>query len=163
MSAGLWQFLPDGGMSKFLHTGAAAGNGILVAMLAKNGFSGATHILEGKQGFFAGYARQEVCYDLFKDFGEKWRAGLISFKPYPCCRHTHSAIDAALDIRRQAAGRGLKTIRLLTYTTANTVAGTRSPATGRQAKFSLAYCVASTLLRGVPKMCIRDRLRTASG
>ena len=150
MSAGLWQFLPDGGMSKFLHTGAAAGNGILVAMLAKNGFSGATHILEGKQGFFAGYARQEVCYDLFKDFGEKWRAGLISFKPYPCCRHTHSAIDAALDIRRQAAGRGLKTIRLLTYTTANTVAGTRSPATGRQAKFSLAYCVASTLLRGVP-------------
>lgn len=137
-------------MSKFLHTGAAAGNGILVAMLAKNGFSGATHILEGKQGFFAGYARQEVCYDLFKDFGEKWRAGLISFKPYPCCRHTHSAIDAALDIRRQAAGRGLKTIRLLTYTTANTVAGTRSPATGRQAKFSLAYCVASTLLRGVP-------------
>lgn len=43
-----------------------------------------------------------------------------------------------------------KTIRLLTYTTANTVAGTRSPATGRQAKFSLAYCVASTLLRGVP-------------
>ena len=78
MSAGLWQFLPDGGMSKFLHTGAAAGNGILVAMLAKNGFSGATHILEGKQGFFAGYARQEVCYDLFKDFGEKWRAGLIS-------------------------------------------------------------------------------------
>ena len=92
-------------------------------MLAKNGFSGATHILEGKQGFFAGYARQEVCYDLFKDFGEKWRAGLISFKPYPCCRHTHSAIDAALDIRRQAAGRGLKTIRLLTYTTANTVAG----------------------------------------
>lgn len=91
-----------------------------------------------------------MCYDLFKDFGEKWRAGLISFKPYPCCRHTHSAIDAALDIRRQAAGRGLKTIRLLTYTTANTVAGTRSPATGRQAKFSLAYCVASTLLRGVP-------------
>ena len=71
MSAGLWQFLPDGGMSKFLHTGAAAGNGILVAMLAKNGFSGATHILEGKQGFFAGYARQEVCYDLFKGLRRK--------------------------------------------------------------------------------------------
>ena len=35
MSAGLWQFLPDGGMSKFLHTGAAAGNGILVACLPK--------------------------------------------------------------------------------------------------------------------------------
>ncbi len=150
MSAGLWQFLPDGAMSKFLHTGAAAANGVLVAMLAKNGFSGARHILEGKQGFFAGYARQDVDESIFKDFGTKWRAGLISFKPYPCCRHTHSAIDAAADIRRQAKGRELKNIRLFTYETAQRVAGVRAPQTTRQAKFSTAYCVASTLLRGTP-------------
>ena len=150
MSAGLWQFLPDGAMSKFLHTGAAAANGVLVAMLAKNGFTGAKHILEGKQGFFAGYARQEANLDLFKDFGTKWRAGLISFKPYPCCRHTHSAIDAAAEIRRQAKGRALKSIKLFTYKTAQQVAGIRHPETTRQAKFSTAYCVASTLLRGTP-------------
>ncbi len=150
MSAGLWQFLPDGGMSKFLHTAGASGNGVLVALLAQNGFSGATHILEGKQGFFAGYARQDVDYDLFKDFGEKWRAGLVSFKPYPCCRHTHSAIDAAADIREQAKGRALKQVRLFTYNTAKQVAGMRNPTTTRQAKFSVTYCVASTLLRGKP-------------
>lgn len=150
MSAGLWQFLPDGAMSKFLHTGAAAGNGVLVALLAQNGFSGAGHILEGPQGFFAGYARQEVNMDLFKDFGKKWRAGTISFKPYPCCRHTHSAIDAAFEIRRQAAGRKLKSIKLFTYNTAKQVAGIRHPQTMRQAKFSSPYCVASTILRGIP-------------
>ena len=150
MASGLWQFLQDGGMSKFLHTGGASAHGIMVALLAQNGFSGATRILEGTQGFFAGYARQEVNYDLFRDFGKKWRAGLFSFKPYPSCRHTHSAIDAAADMRRQAAGRPLKNIRLFTYNTANQVAGIRNPQTTRQAKFSVTYCVASTLLRGIP-------------
>lgn len=150
MSAGLWQFLADGAMSKFLHTGAAAAHGVLVAMLAQAGFSGAKHILEGKQGFFAGYARQDTDRELFKDFGKKWRAGLVSFKPYPCCRHTHSAIDAAAEIRRQAGGRSLASIKLFTYKTAQQVAGLRHPENTRQAKFSTAYCVASTLLRGTP-------------
>ncbi len=150
LSAGLWQFLPDGAMSKFLHTGAAAGNGVLVALLAQKGFSGASHILEGPQGFFAGYARQAVDPALFQDFGRRWRAGTVSFKPYPCCRHTHSGIDAALEIRRQAAGRELRSVRLFTYSTARQVAGVRGPQSGREAKFSLSYCAASTILRGIP-------------
>lgn len=150
MAAGLWQFLPDGAMSKFLHTGAAAGNGVLVALLAQENFSGAAHILEGKQGFFAGYARQAVDEKLFTDFGERWRAGTVSFKPYPCCRHTHSAIDAAAEIRRQAAGRELTSVKLYTYNTAKQVAGNRAPKTMRQAKFSVAWCAASTMLYGIP-------------
>ncbi len=149
-AAGLWQFLPDGGMSKFLHTANAAGQGILVALLAKEGFSGAKQILEGKQGFFEGYARQEPKYEVFEDFGRNWRTALVSFKPYPCCRHTHSAIDAALDIRRQAEGRKLAKVRLLTYNTASQIAGKRAPLNPRDAKFSTAYCIASTILRGVP-------------
>ena len=55
LSCGLWQFLRDGGMSKFLHTAHAAGQGVYVALLAREGFSGATHILEGEQGFFKGF------------------------------------------------------------------------------------------------------------
>ncbi len=149
-SAGLWQFLPDGAMSKFIHTGGAAGNGVLVALLAQNGFSGAKHILEGKQGFFEGYARQDVNFDYFKDFGSKWRTALVSFKPYPCCRHTHSAIDAALDIRKQANGGKLSSITLFTYNAATNKAGKRAPANGREAKFSLTYCIASSILRGTP-------------
>lgn len=149
-SAGLWQFLQDGAMSKFLHMAHAAGNGLYIAFLAKQGFSGAAHILEGSQGFFKGYARQDVNDDIFKDFSTYWRTENVSFKPYPCCRHTHSAIDAGLDIRQQLKGRTLKSIKLFTYSTANQVAGTRNPTTERQAKFSTAYCVASAILRGIP-------------
>ncbi|MCD8338949.1 MAG: MmgE/PrpD family protein [Burkholderiales bacterium] len=149
-AAGLWQFLPDGGMSKFLHTANAAGNGILVALLAKEGFKGAPHILEGEKGFFAGYARQEPKLEVFEDFGKRWRTESVSFKPYPCCRHTHSAIDAALDIRKKIQGSKIASAKLYTYKTANSVAGKRNPQNEREAKFSLGYCVASTLLRGIP-------------
>ena len=150
-AAGLWQFLPDGGMSKLLHAGMAASNGVLVARLAQEGFSGATRILEGAQGFFAGYARQDVDEALFKDFGTLYRSAGVSFKPYPCCRHTHSGIDAAMDIHRQAKGEELVRISGSTYGTALQVAGDMDPKDTRAAKFSLRYCIASTLLRGVAR------------
>ncbi len=150
LSSGLWQFLQDGAMSKFLHTAHAAGNGVYVALLAKEGFSGSNHILEGTQGFFEGYARQEVTDEKFRDFFKVWRTGNVSFKPYPCCRHTHSAIDAALDLREKLKGRKLSSIKLFSYSTAQQVAGKRSPKNSREAKFSTAYCVASSILRGTP-------------
>src|SRR5262249_27378022 len=51
-AAGLWEFNADGSMSKHLHPGKAAFNGILAADLAFQGFTGATRILEGERGFF---------------------------------------------------------------------------------------------------------------
>ncbi len=150
LSSGLWQFLQDGAMSKFLHTAHAAGSGVYVALLAKEGFSGATYILEGSQGFFKGYARQDVTGENFRDFFKVWRTGNVSFKPYPCCRHTHSAIDASLDLREKLKGRKLSSIKLFSYSTAQQVAGKRSPKDEREAKFSTTYCVASSILRGAP-------------
>lgn len=147
-SCGLWQFNRDGAMSKFIHTGYAASNGLFVALLAREGFSGPIHVLEGEQGFFVGYARQDVNFDLFRDFGKFWRAGEISFKPYPCCRHTHSAIDAAIEMHKLLAGEAVKSVKLHTYNTALNIAGKRLPTTERQAKFSITYCVASAMLRG---------------
>lgn len=51
-AAALWEFNTDGAMSKHLHPGKAAMNGILAADLARAGFTGATRILEGERGFF---------------------------------------------------------------------------------------------------------------
>src|SRR5579871_2450180 len=51
-AAGLWEFNADGAMSKHLHPGKAAFNGILSADLAREGFTGAKRILEGERGFF---------------------------------------------------------------------------------------------------------------
>ncbi len=149
MAAGLWQFLPDGGMSKFLHAGHAAANGVTAAYLALENFTGATRILEGEQGFFAGFARQEIKPAFFADFGANYRTAAVSIKPYPCCRHTHSSIDAANELRLRGKGRDIKSVKVETYGTALNIANIEDPATPQEAKFSLRFCVARTLLHGL--------------
>lgn len=150
LSAGLWEFLQDGAMSKYLHAGKASATGVMTAYLAGTGFTGATRILEGKQGFFAGYARQEVNPDIFADFGQRYRAGTVSFKPYPCCRHTHSTIDCARTIHGQlpASLNDVKSVRVATYKAAVLIAGTENPQDSRQAQFSLKYVVCRALKIG---------------
>ena len=53
-SAGLWEFLNTGAMSKHLHAGRAAEAGVVAAELAAAGFTGPPAILEGPQGLYAG-------------------------------------------------------------------------------------------------------------
>lgn len=149
MAAGLWQFLPDGAMSKFLHAGRAAENGVLAAWLASVNFTGETQILEGEQGFFAGFAHQPINPQIFADLGERFRTATVSLKPYPCCRHTHSSIDAANALRVQVDDvNQLSQIEVNTYSGALQVANITEPKTPQEAKFSLRFCVARTLLYG---------------
>lgn len=149
MAAGLWQFLKDGAMSKFLHAGRAASNGVFSAYMASNGFSGATRILEGSQGFFAGFARQEINPQIFSDFSTNWRSGEVSIKPYPCCRHTHSSIDAANHIRERLGVGEVERVDVNTYSAAWSIAGIEDPKSPQEAKFSLKFCIARTLLGGL--------------
>jgi 2-methylcitrate dehydratase PrpD len=118
--------------------------------MAQAGFTGASRILEGRQGFFAGFAGQEVDPGLFADFGARFRTASVSIKPYPCCRHTHSAIDCARALRDQlgAGLEGIAGIRLETYRAAAQVAGNEAPADPRQAQFSLKYTIARALKTG---------------
>lgn len=150
MASGLWQFLDDGAMSKFLHTAKAAENGVLAAYLASENFTGSHQILEGKRGFFAGFARQEVDPAIFEQLGQRFRTATVSIKPYPCCRHTHSSIDAAEQLRQLVAVEDIESITIETYSNAVQVADNQNPQTTQEAKFSLTFCVASTLLNGLP-------------
>jgi 2-methylcitrate dehydratase PrpD len=94
-AAGLWEFNADGAMSKHLHPGKAAFNGVLAADLARLGFTGATRILEVERGFFrataAGFDPSRVTDRL----GEQWKITENCYKLYSCCAHTHTAIDVA--------------------------------------------------------------------
>lgn len=149
MAAGLWQFLHDGAASKFLHTAKAASDGVTSAFLASKGFTGASRILEGDKGFFAGYARQDINDAIFRDFGTRFRTETVSIKPYPCCRHIHSTIDAANAAREKGTGADITEISLSVYKTALAIAGIEDPKTPQEAKFSLRYCVARALTKGL--------------
>jgi 2-methylcitrate dehydratase PrpD len=95
-SGGLWGFIHDGSQSKKLHAGRAAEGGLLAAMLAAKGVTGAAETFEDLWGgflkTFAPVSRQPAA--LTAGLGEIWKLNRCSIKPYASCRGTHSAIDA---------------------------------------------------------------------
>ena len=98
-SAGLWAFNADGAMSKRLHPGKAAHDGIMSALLAARGFHGPRFILETDDGGFLAAMSDEMRIDeVMKDIGTAWRADGVCFKPYACCGSNHSSIDAVMAI-----------------------------------------------------------------
>ena len=158
-ASGLWQFNEDATMSKHLHAGHAAAAGVRAALLAARGFTGPSEILEGEKGFFRGFCPDPVPETITGGAG-CWKLSETSMKPYPCCRHTHPAVDAALEIRgllRWEAEGGvtpdrIASVRILTYSAALDVTDRPRPTTPYAAKFSMQYCVAKSLASGPPDL-----------
>ncbi len=149
-SAGLWEFLVDGAMSKQLHTGKAAMNGLLSAFLAKKGFTGAKKILEGEKGFFRAmstdYNPDKILMDMNPNL-EELKIMSVSIKPHASCRHTHSTIDATLNIvkKHDLKPDDIQKININIYSAALDLLKNITPTTPYAAKFSLSYCVASAI------------------
>lgn len=150
-AAGLWEFLADGAMSKHLHPGKAAMNGLLAAMLARRGFTGATRILEGERGFCRATAPE---FDLDRITsglgGSHFKVEEISFKIHSSCRHTHPAVDATLELVRRHSidPNDVQTVRVRTYKTALDITNNFIPESPYAAKFSLPFCVALAIKEG---------------
>ncbi len=163
-SSGLWEFMASSAMSKHLHAGRAAEAGQLAAELAAQGFTGPETILEGAKGFYAGLCPDPRPGAVTERPDAPWTVHETSIKPWPCCRHTHPAIDAALEIQRQIGNRALTSVRVDTYRAALDVCDRVAPETEYQAKFSLQHTVAAALADGEVAFgsfdaAARDRLR----
>jgi 2-methylcitrate dehydratase PrpD len=153
MTAGLWEFLADGAMSKQLHPAKAAHDGVLAALLAARGFTAATRILEGPKGLFAAMAPDSDAGAIVAGLDPRmsaWRIGGVSFKVHASCRHTHPAVDAALALREQHGLRPdeVERVAVRIYTQALGLLEGMEPTTPYAAKFSLPYCVAAALAHG---------------
>jgi 2-methylcitrate dehydratase PrpD len=96
MAAGSLEFLREGAWTKRLHPGLAAQSGIQAAMLAANGFRGPSTILEGRDGFLAGYSRKPIPERITDGLGESFEIMHTSVKPHACCRYMQGPIDAIL-------------------------------------------------------------------
>ena len=114
-ASGLLESDHIGSMGKHLHAGKAAQSGVLSALLAREGFTGASTIIEGKEGFLSAMAKSNV---------EKKQVEIgnfhilnVYFKKYPVCRHLHSTIDAALNIinNNDLKAENIKKITVKTY------------------------------------------------
>lgn len=149
LCAGLWEFLADGAMSKTLHAGRAAETGVLAALLARDGFTGASAILEGDKGVLRAMAGGGQPARLVDGLGTALRIDGNSFKLHAACGHTHPAVDAALELRRRGVRASeIVSVRVGTFRTALDVTSIRDPQSPYQAKFGLPFCVALALVRG---------------
>lgn len=146
-AAGLWEFQNDDAMSKPLHVGKAALDGLLSALLAESGFSGSATIFEGERGFCRAMSLDPSPELIIKNLGEEYLMLGVTIKNYSSCGHTHTAIEAALSIAADDEFNPgeISKIVVRTNSVASKIAGNRDPKTISQAKFSMQYCVALAL------------------
>lgn len=139
-----------GTMTKPLHAGLAARNGVFAALLAQRGFTADADALGGEQGFlraFKGlgnYTEEAVCSKLGKTYALS--RGLI-IKWYPACWSTHRATSGAIELVKEngLTPSDIETIevdlRLIPLLHTN-------PSTGLQGKFSMPFNLALGILKG---------------
>ena len=139
-----------GTMSKPLHPGKAAMNGLLAALLAREGFTGPVAVLdaaEGLPGTFLGVSDMDRAAE---GLGKRFEIVDNSTKFYAACHLTHATIDAgrAIRARLDLQPDAVESVRCHVNPLVLKVANQTAPRTGLEAKFSVAYCAATALVRG---------------
>lgn len=150
-SSGLWEFLKEGAMSKQLHIARASESGLLAALLAQMGFTGTSQILEGEKGFLRAMAPEGDPSILTAGLGKaEYRIMSTSLKAHASCYHTHSAIDATIELLRKYQLKSGDVRRLLVrlYSGALDLLEKVEPSSPYAAKFSLPFCVATAFIYG---------------
>lgn len=145
LAGGFWHMRHAPVMTKQLHVGHAALAGLWVARLARAGFTGPAAILEGPQGLYEATTSDPKPLVL----GDGWRIEEVSFKPWAACRHSHPAIDAALELK--AEGALTPPFLLETYADAIAFCDRPDPKTEIDAKFSLQHSIAVVAAEGEPR------------
>jgi 2-methylcitrate dehydratase PrpD len=139
-----------GTMTKPLHAGFAARNGVLACLLAARGVTASDSSLDGEHGFldlFGGApdAPGSGYPSVARFLDQEWS---ISLKPYPSCGATHAAIEAALAVRERCAGQEVTEVTVGGNALSRQVLRYDRPATPLEARFSMPYCVATALVHG---------------
>ncbi len=140
-----------GSMTKPLHAGRAAANGVFAALLASHGFTGGDDALDGQWGFFQVEGGGADASRIVGVLGKPYTIvdPGVSVKPYPCGVLSHPSMDALLkvvtehditpdQIARIRLRAGSNILDPLRYKTAKTEL---------EAKFCLPFLLSSIVLR----------------
>lgn len=153
-AAGNSQAHVDGALTKRMGAGFASYAGVMAARLAQRGVTGATGVLEGLRGFYFQYHGGDYSRQiLLEGLGESYASTAVSVKPWPSCRGSHPAVDAAL---RLAAQNDIEDADIAAVTVfcgpaeysllASPVAEKRHPVSTVDAQFSIPWVAAAALV-----------------
>ena len=161
-ASGIQESTRTGSTSKILHGGWGAHAGIIAMQLGAAGITGPDSVYEGKFGFFETHLTPITGTLDFataaRDLGKRWYLPETAFKPYPCCQLLHAFIEAGKTMLVDFSRDGIKLSDIeriscqlaepgLTLVT-EPVDRKRRPQTPHEARFSLPFGVASTLVHG---------------
>ncbi len=135
-----------------------ARNAVFAADLARHGMTGPAPIFEGEKGFM----KQVSGHFELKGLGNGKRRPFkildTYIKFYPAEYHSQSAIEAAIELRKEIVAQGfslerdIKSIEIRTFDAAYEIIGSGpekwDPKTRETADHSLPYCVAAALMNG---------------
>lgn len=112
--------------------------GTLAVMDAMCGFEGNKNLLEADE-----YRRY------LDDLGEKYLVLDLYFKPYPCCRWAHPAIDAVTGLMKEhrISAENISRVTIKTFKRA-TMLSKIEPKTADEAQYNIAYPIASAIIHG---------------
>ena len=155
-ASGLIIIAESGQACKPLNPANAAKTGVFSARLAEEGVKAPLYPLESEKGWLHAMTDSPDLRMITDGLGERFTVLESYLKPYPSCRHTHCAIDAARELRQELIGRYgnlssdmIRHIHVHIYENAIRVSGQITvPKTDDDTKFSIHYALAKTLENG---------------
>src|SRR5918996_1736257 len=139
-----------GTMTKPLHAGRAAENGVTAVLLAQAGFTAARNILEARRGFYnamaGGYDESKIAGKLGRPYFMKEPG--ISIKPYPSGSLSHPAQDLILDLinEHDLHPADIESVAVGTNSNVPNALIYPMPQTALEGKFSIPFCMAIAVL-----------------
>lgn len=151
MSSGVLQNF--GTYTKPLHAGMGGRNGVMAALLAKDGWLASENILESKVGWAAAYiGNGNFDVEMMADgLGTRWAStGTIVIKKYPCCGSNHSTLDSLLGLIAEHGFTldDVERVEVDGFPALSHVLLYPEPSYAFQGKFSVDYNVATALVDG---------------
>ncbi|MBE0625892.1 MAG: MmgE/PrpD family protein [Burkholderiales bacterium] len=149
-AAGLNAFFESGDMTKSIHPGKAAFNGILSAQLAQMGATSPPSILEHPKGYLNAYSTEPKPQKLTEGLGSSWEILQNGFKYFPSILASHSPIQATLAIvhEHRIDPRQIAHITNETYNTVKSHFSNKDVSTVMAARVSVPYCIAVAAIDG---------------
>jgi len=140
-----------GSMTKPLHVGRAAENGVFAADLARRGFTGGDEGLDGEWGFFQVLGGGADLDRVVGVLGQPWTIldPGVSVKPYPCGVLSHPSMDAMLKVvtEHDLEPDQVKAVRLRAGSNILQPLRYKTAKTELEAKFCIPFLLSSILLR----------------
>jgi len=129
-------------------------SGIFAALLAKGGYEGPEHVIDGKEGLVDTFVNNNFDLNIMTDgLGNSFRITRCSMKAFPTEALTHSPMSAVIKLMKSnnINKKDVEEVTIRTVTRAADILSDPSkydPRTRETADHSLPYCIAATIVDG---------------